>query len=79
MFILSESAEKMVESLQKIINRGEIRPDDYEALLAEADKDGRIDLREQAILKALAELIANKLVCRVANCTECPMPEKTCS
>ncbi len=77
MFVLNENAEKMAELLHRIIGKGEVHSGDYAALLAEADRDGRLDIREQAILKALAELIDHKLIRRVSRCSECRLPDKS--
>ena len=58
MFVLSDSAQKMAEKIQHIINKGELCQNDFVELLPEADKDGILDFHGRNLLKGLADLNA---------------------
>ncbi|MBN2145267.1 MAG: hypothetical protein JW774_11650 [Candidatus Aureabacteria bacterium] len=73
MFVLKDSAQKMAEKIQRIIDKGELCKHDFPALLHEADKDGILDFHEKNLLKALADLMSNKMIRRVSSCSECDM------
>ncbi|HNX23437.1 MAG TPA: hypothetical protein PKG60_05275 [Spirochaetota bacterium] len=66
----------MAELLKAAIDKGALCPDDYQNILREADKDGITDKHEETILKAMHELIVNKILVPVPTCDECSMNKK---
>ncbi len=76
MFMVSKSGEKMADLLKKALDKGELCPDDYHNILHEAAKDGKTDKHEERLLKAMQELIENKILVRVSSCEECGMHKK---
>lgn len=73
MFMMSQSGEKMAELLKQVLDKGTLCPDDYTRILQEAEKDGITDKHEERLLKALQELIENKMLVRVSSCDEYDM------
>ncbi len=76
MFMVSKSGEKMAELVKKALDKGALCPDDYHNLLHEAAKDGITDKHEESILKAIQELIENKILVPVSSCDECDLHKK---
>ena len=63
--VLSSSAEKLKQMIEKAIEDHEITVTEYEKILHLADEDHRIDAQEKALLQSLQDMIESGAVKRV--------------
>lgn len=59
---LSPGAEKLRKVIEKAMEDHKITKAEYDMIIHEATEDGHIDKQEQALLKELQEMIADKSV-----------------
>lgn len=59
---LSPGAEKLRKIIEKAMEDHKITKAEYDMIIHEATEDGHIDKQEQALLKELQEMIADKSV-----------------
>ncbi len=60
--IVTKGGKKLVEVIQKAITDSVITIAEYEEIMSVASKDGVLDAHEQALLRELNALIANKTI-----------------
>jgi len=63
--VLSSSAEKLKQMIEKAIEDHEITVTEYEKILHLADEDHQIDAQEKALLQSLQDMIESGAVKRV--------------
>jgi len=59
------SGKRLAELIKQAIDDGEITTAEYDAILAMANEDMKIDAEERALLNQLQEMLDNKTVKRV--------------
>ena len=60
--IVTKSGEKLAHVIKKAIEDSEITMAEYQEIMLVANQDSRIDLHEEALLRELNALVANKTV-----------------
>ena len=60
--MLSESAQRLKEMIEKAIEDHKITRDEYDMIIHIATEDGHIDPQEQVLLQQLQEMIENGMV-----------------
>ncbi len=60
------SGSRLAERIKKAIEDHVITRSEYEEILALTDEDGRVDYHERILLRELKNLIADRVVQRVA-------------
>ncbi len=60
--MISESAKRLKDSIEKAIEDGVITPEEYDQIIHIASEDNVIDRHEQALLQQLQEMLADKSV-----------------
>ena len=60
--MISESAKRLKDRIEKAIEDGVITPEEYDQIIHIASEDNVIDRHEQALLQQLQEMLADKSV-----------------
>ena len=60
--MISESAERLKEMIEKAIEDQKITRDEFDMIIHIATEDGHIDRQEHALLQQLQEMIENGMV-----------------
>lgn len=60
--MISESANRLREMINKAIDDQVITPEEYDQILSIANEDGHLDSQEQALLKELQKMIEENAV-----------------
>jgi tellurite resistance protein len=60
--MISESANRLKEMINKAIEDHKISPAEYDQIINLASEDGNIDNQEKALLRELQKMIENKMI-----------------